>query len=137
MIGDEQATLLKIDVKSGAQGCEFLFYTRHAWQREFLIKEGIVVEISFWTKFPSNFFLNLAEQWQTHIFNKLLSFKHFLINKKKMVYAHLFDYFSFFCLLWLLWSGEGGMETIVFMRFRIWHVFSKKDKLDHWKMSQE
>lgn len=47
LIGDEQATLLKIDVRSGAQGCEFLFYTGHTWRREFLIEEGILIEISF------------------------------------------------------------------------------------------
>lgn len=57
LIGDEQATLLKIDVKNGAQGCEFLLYTGHTRQSEFLIEEK-----SYFEQFPHNFFLNLAEQ---------------------------------------------------------------------------
>lgn len=51
LIGDEQATLLKIYGKNGMQGCEFLLYSGHIWQRESLMGEE-----SNFQQFPYNFF---------------------------------------------------------------------------------
>lgn len=131
---DEQTTLLKIDVKNGAQGCEFLFYTGHSHMAERVLNK----RRNSWrnlilNKVSKQLFLDCSwTMTNTHVYNKLLSFGHFWLTKKK-VHVHLFVYF-----LWLLWgAAEDGMEAIVSMGFGIWHMFSKRDKLDHWKMSQE